>query len=263
MLTDDHFIIGDVHGHLDRLEALLIKAELIGEEMIPANKGADCVIVQVGDLGHYGGDSRTRDMLVHQFAEDFIDIQIWGNHDRAVFDRPAHGFTGYTTPRTETIMLMQNEIDRGKIVWAYSAHGYLITHAGLHPKLYDACFSVGMPGDDVAPPLAEWLNESSAAENARNQVGGARGGLRGASGGILWRDASEDLLKMTQIFGHTAGNEVREYSNRRPDWYKNMFPNEANPLPSYCIDIGGRNDGKLAGIFLPSRTIVEVNLGAN
>jgi hypothetical protein len=51
-------VIGDVHGHLDRLTALLEQEEVIARN---DSDGYDRVnhdvrVVQVGDLGHFGAD---------------------------------------------------------------------------------------------------------------------------------------------------------------------------------------------------------------
>ena len=212
-MKDDTFVIGDVHSHRDRLIALLQKAGIVNARMERIMPGI--TVIQVGDLLHLGTPT------AHDFhlAGDryIIDIQLWGNHDMAMVD-PRHHFNGYFPPdsRVKRSFIAKHPI------FFYRAHGFLITHAGLHPK--------------YAKKYVLRQNSPSVYSIPR-----ARGGYAEA-GGILWRDASEPLDKQPQIFGHTRHSHVTQYGN------------------SWCIDIGGVEDGKLAGIWLPSQTVVEVDL---
>jgi hypothetical protein len=128
---DDTFVIGDVHGHLDRLEALLKQEAFLvwceecqgGGQLVDGHHPADndfgwdydykdcdkcgglgwsrerkeVTIVQLGDLGHFGADaSPTGDTLCYKYVTDnrWADIVLWGNHDRALVDSQ-HIFNGY------------------------------------------------------------------------------------------------------------------------------------------------------------------------
>lgn len=227
-------VIGDVHGHLDRLAALLEQEGIIREigdgefERIDF----DTEVVQLGDLGHFGFDgSPTGDLLSWQYANEWIDVLLWGNHDRAVVEeRVVH--SGYRKPSPEVIHLMRIYEAEGKLKWAHEAHGHLMTHAGLHPLFGSVS--------------AEYLN-SDEADDIHVAIPRARGG-RHEAGGILWRDISEDLHKRPQVFGHSASREhqVRYVGD------------------SVCIDIGGKGDKPgdacLAGLYLPDRTVVRIDL---
>jgi diadenosine tetraphosphatase ApaH/serine/threonine PP2A family protein phosphatase len=68
----DVFVVGDVHGCLDELEALLVKARL----------GAKDTLVFVGDLVAKGPDSQG----VVQLAREREALAVLGNHDAHLLD---------------------------------------------------------------------------------------------------------------------------------------------------------------------------------
>lgn len=247
------FCIGDVHGHVDRLEALLMKAKC---------DETDCYVVQLGDLGHFGTDgSPTGDVMAWQYArEGWVDYVIWGNHDRAVVDQ-AHRFVGYQNPTPEVQHIMKLMEQEGRVLFAIEAHGWLLTHAGLHKqfKYNKAPVNKFDPGE-----IADWLNKHRDLDftvppdratdkdlfACVNAIGGKRGGWS-PYGGILWRDISEKLYGVPQVFGHSA-SQKHKVRGERDNWW--------------CIDIGGkggRDDPAadcLAGIWLPSQEIVQINM---
>lgn len=221
--------VGDVHGHLHRLEALLKEA----------GAGDDDTVVQLGDLGHVGRQTQHDDVLAWRAAQEgLVDIVLWGNHDRALVDR-RHMFGGYGDPSPELRKIV-NDMERdGRVKLAHAAHGWLLTHAGLHPDFGDV-------GD--AERLAQWLNDNPGSR-AVNAVGRYRGGDSPA-GGILWRDVEEDLdTRVPQVFGHSASRQ-HVVRGEADEWY--------------CVDIGGapgtREAECLAGIWLPSQELVQVRL---
>lgn len=254
------FVIGDVHGHVERLQALLVKAD---------TDNIDCTVVQVGDLGHFGKDTMEGDSAAWNYAQEgWVDTVLWGNHDRAAVD-PYHGFSGFTTPISDATTIM-NEMERaGRLLMAYAAHGWLITHAGLHAQMKFTTVPEGVDKTNAAS-LAQWLNSAEARRlfNPKygfskrgtekipsnravvNAVGRYRGGSS-SYGGILWRDINEKLwTKVPQIFGHSASSQ-------------HIVRGEAGKW--YCIDIGGKGGHGyqeaecLAGIWLPSEEIVRVD----
>jgi hypothetical protein len=87
-------VIGDVHGHDDRLEALLLQEGLIDSD--GRRLRTNCRIIQLGDLGHYGwnGDE-DGDRRCWAYARRWINVVLWGNHDRATVDA-GHAFSGYS-----------------------------------------------------------------------------------------------------------------------------------------------------------------------
>lgn len=266
--------IGDTHGHLDRLEALLMQEGIIGpcgmcgssgdvgeaDKAIfcPACEGIgtvrlhnDAIVVHLGDLGDYSSKgSPTGDELCWHYGKRWIDIQLWGNHDRAVFDQ-WHAFTNYQAPGPTVKHLMRQRINDGTLLLAYAAHGFLLTHAGLHPKFKHQRVDPALKEDPRA--FADWINQYSnpdlpideTAQGVRDAISGYRGG-RSTAGGILWRDAGESLYPFRQVFGHSAKRKVRMYM--------------AKTGSSYCIDTGKDSNNRLAGIWLPEERIATVNL---
>lgn len=242
--------IGDCHGHLDRLEALLVQEDIIHEcadsGLIRHNR--DVEVVQLGDLGHYGADTQARDRSIWMAAPHWLDTILWGNHDRACWDG-RHFFMGYTKPFPETLDAIKACVKEGKVRLADEAHGFLLTHAGLH-----ASYKYNKAPQASAAETAAWLqyheDEDGQDEDflaIRDAISTSRGG-RSNYGGILWRDASESLHKpYRQVFGHSSKDKVRTYQTGKTG-------------SSYCVDVGNQFNGRLAAIWLPDETIVEVKL---
>jgi hypothetical protein len=219
-MKDDVFVIGDCHGHINELLALVDKAQARRE-------GVE--IIQLGDLGHFGTESAERDYLCYEAVGPVIDLVLWGNHDRAVIDPHRHGFHGFQMPSSRMKLMMGTK----PVALAVVRHGFIITHAGIHPK-----FQKLFAGHDVSEyPRIIMENEN---DDLVNSIGRARGGWQ-SEGGILWRDYTEDLMRgCRQIYGHSRDDEVRVDAG------------------SYCIDICPREGGKLAGIWLPSQNVVTL-----
>lgn len=214
------FVIGDVHGHYDRLIALLTKANIIDEKG-RTELGQKTEVVQVGDLVNLTNDTRQNDLRTAKYAPDYLDVILWGNHDFAWFDENLT-FRGYARPAPE----LAHYLKKIKYKFIHQSHGFTITHAGIHP-LYK-----GWAKGDIQSPHDGM--------GVIYDIGYRRGGIN-QQGGILWRDAFEQLADIPQIFGHTRGDVVRWYGKDK-----------------VCIDIGGISDGRLAGIWLPSMEVVEL-----
>lgn len=246
-------VIGDCHGHLDRLEALLKQEGIIQDcpDSGLTRINHDVCCVQLGDLGHYGYDTGARDRSIWGAAPSWLDVILWGNHDRAVIDFH-HQFMGYSIPFPETKDIMRACEKEDKLVLSAEAHGFLLTHAGLHAK-----YKYNKAPQESAAACSEWLNAQEDVGSTdpdflavRDAVGPVRGS-GGNAGGILWRDASESLYKpFRQVFGHSSKDKVRTYQTGKTG-------------DSYCVDVGNQFNGRLAGIWLPDETVVEVNLTAN
>lgn len=273
------FVIGDVHGHLDRLEALLRAESILGN--CPACNGmgnlpcpdpglpdyecskcdgygvaridTDTLVIQLGDLGHYGKNgSPTGDLLCWNVVcrSRWCDIVLWGNHDRAIVQN-AHSFNGYLPPDPAIVHYMNVMREAGRLVLAQASHGHLLTHAGLHKAFKNQPVDPALKYD--VEKFVDWLNDADRqwfetremdnhARAIRDCVGAKRGG-RADHGGILWRDSGEKLYqRWPQVFGHTKGKLIRTYDN-----------------DSYCIDLGSQDNGRLAGMWLPEREFVQIN----
>lgn len=187
-------VIGDIHGHLDRFEALLKQEGLIdrcdncgggGEIWGPdpneapeylsgdaaiseeckfcdgfgiarVDEGANHIVL-LGDIGHFGLlTSQQADFMSYQVADLWADTILWGNHDRAVVQEE-HAFRGYGPPLPETKHLMQILRHERKLKLAFAAHGFLFTHAGLHLSWRDTETAVSFDHDDPVE-IAAWLN---------------------------------------------------------------------------------------------------------
>lgn len=298
-------VIGDVHGHFDRLEALLLQEGIIGRcprcngtgdiggnsseatfetpeeigrepqtfsfEIDPfcdrcqgegtARINRDVEVIQLGDLGHWGGStgSPTGDKITWQHADRWLDLVLWGNHDRALVDF-MHTFGGYQHPG-EVKALVDRLYGLGKLRMAAEAHGYLIVHAGVarHWKFLADRFS-------SAWSFSNWLNGLDQMKldflrghkprfnngNPRflhgeydfkrfgvlDAIGSARGGGADA-GGVLWMDWEREKHLQGDPFKFICGHTASKEGLFRNDEYGN-----------WCIDIGGKTEARLGGLWL-------------
>lgn len=230
-------------------------------------------IVLVGDICHLGhGASPTGDMLTLKAAVDWADVRLWGNHDRAAVDA-GHQFSGYQSPGPE----IRHMYKLADMKLAYEAHGFLITHAGLHEAFRYQVPEEGQEDmfqiikDDPAA-FADWINqicdinaECTPSQNAvRDAIGRWRGGGSPA-GGILWRDIDEKLyMGFRQVFGHSADRKHQVRYCTRKNHTRNLESIKGWGDWSYCVDVGGKGDHPgdncLAGIYLPDETIVKIDM---
>jgi hypothetical protein len=216
----------------------------------------DVEVVQLGDLGHWGdGGSPTGDKWCWEVAPDWLDIVLWGNHDRALVDK-THSFKGYQHPG-EVKVLVDEMYRSGRLRMAHHAHGYLLVHAGIHLgfKRHFEGYKADLAAEKLngldqaklaylrdrqAQPheAAEYLEARATRKQfgLLDAVGGARGG--GASeGGVLWMDwTQEKHLRgdpFKYICGHTRGDDFRQ------DQWGN-----------WCVDLGSKDNGCLGGLWL-------------
>jgi hypothetical protein len=288
-------IIGDVHGHLDRFEALLKQEGIIGPcpdcdgfgdiptgqcgdphdpdndtptaDMCPYCKGDgqrrinfNVDVVQLGDLGHFGEDaSPTGDELCYKYALDWIDVVLWGNHDRAIVDGACQ-FKGYLKPRPTVIHYLKQLANSDRLKFAHTAHGHLITHAGLHARFKYQNVDIDKNDPNA---VADWINENDGAlwgwENVYpeanaviNAVGRKRNG-RAPVGGILWRDRNEKLFdEFPQVFGHSADWEGRilRFNHRQ------IVPKGKH----WCVDIGCKDFPRLGGVWIDENGVRPVRV---
>lgn len=73
------YVIGDVHGRLDLLQAL---DRLIEADIAQSGRFLDCFIVHLGDFVDRGFDSRRLlDYLIQPPADGLVRVHLLGNHD--------------------------------------------------------------------------------------------------------------------------------------------------------------------------------------
>jgi hypothetical protein len=224
---DTHFVIGDVHGHIETLKELLFAAGLMDKD--ENRLRPEVQITQLGDLGQFDYEAQYFDKKCYELAIKMDMRVLWGNHDRAVIS-DQHRFRGYCEPDDQMKDLMEQVNPQN----AACAGEYLLTHAGLSPTYVEF-----ISGCDNVKDIASALNVKLFDTIVDAAIGIRRGGYD-PTGGILWRDADEPLWNgVPQIFGHTRG-DVRQYGT------------------SYCIDTASKCNGSLVGMWLPSKQLVVV-----
>lgn len=262
-------VIGDVHSNLRALEDLLIQEGIIGPcdacgasgdvseaseaEFCPGCKGDGLTrlnraveVVQLGDLGDYRAASMTSDSMIVNFADTWIDIFLRGNHEEPVFAGPTFG--GYARPLPETKHRLDLWRHERRLLLAYEAHGFLITHAGLGDHAFDDYPTGSLKRSDPWA-LARWINRKDRdlphkwdpnTFPVRDNISWYRGGSD-EHGGLLWRDSREGLFDIRQVFGHTS--------------HELALSQETKAGLSYCIDTS--KHGSLSAIWLPSEKVIR------
>ena len=235
-------VIGDVHGKFDHLH-LLLEREGIIKEGTRVKNGVE--VIQLGDLGDFRKSSFPSDKQCYEALRNgWIDYLLWGNHDRAVRDE-RHAFSGFYRPSAMISHMMRMlEIDK-RLKMAMAIHGYLLTHAGLHPQFDNAVVPEGLNKYDPYD-VADYLNQDPEKfarvdlDEFINNIGRTRGGMS-FWGGILWRDNRDEPLyhEFPQVFGHTSSDGI-------------MVDGK-----SYCVDTS--KSGKVSAIWLPDKKIVSVS----
>jgi hypothetical protein len=245
-MTKRTFVVGDVHGHHDRLLKLLYKAGAIDVygALMPGVE-----IVQLGDLGNFTRDTYSADVDTLALAHRLHIQMLWGNHDRAVVDPMHHRFRNFHPPGDavyDRLLSLHPKL-------ALARHGYLLTHAGLNP-IWARSWPAGMTADEACARIYEENGMyGQGAGGLTNQIGKYRGGSM-SDGGILWRDDDEPLwMGVPQIYGHSRG-DIRGRVQRLE------FDETGGEVPvwSLCIDVGGHSDGNLAGVWLDTMKVVAV-----
>lgn len=236
-------VVGDTHGHIDRLAALL------RQEGITNDKGDridfETRVIHIGDIidGRMSTVGRDRSILEAATDRQWIDDLIWGNHERGLFDPNRHGFKGMLIS-PETKILLNRLERRGQTHYALAVHDFLLTHAGL-----GAYWDSQVPDEleDVVTILNGLDGYNAGVLHAVSYL---RQGSHPA-GGIIWRDDSEPISgKFNQVYGHTAD----------PDALHRLH--ETDGKVAYKIDIGKKHPA-LGGIWLPSHKLVKIDLSVS
>ena len=237
------FVMGDSQYGYERPLALLKKEGFVfseGDKDVRERK--DISVVHVGDNGDYYWGTELRDQRAWEVLPQHLDEMLIGNHEAAAMF--GHQLGGFSPPNKVTMQIMENLYITGKLKFATSHNGFLITHAGVHPM-----FEEMLPDDPVE--AADCLNSYKLDPN--NPILSFCGSYRGGCdrfGGILWRDVSEAISdKWPQIFGHSRMESVTVISKE--------FTDEDY---HYAIDVGYPSNGRIAGIYTKDLKAVEVNI---
>lgn len=216
-------VIGDVHARSDALWALL---GAVGAVDAGGRRNPDHWIVQLGDLLDRRASSQAN-LQTARLAASAVDVVLAGNHESTMLrERPGRGGAALATLAS-----------RG---WPYAAAAcgdWLITHAGVHPKLVPE-----LPpdaGECAAEINDRWHRRAPdyGGDPLFDWVGPARGG-KAPYGGIFWTHPVEwgprREAPWGQIIGHVPQPEPRRLTGRR-----------------WAIDVGAR-DGRLAALIRTS-----------
>lgn len=253
-MTDDTFIIPDIHGNW-RLALGLLEQEGLIEyvEDLPRRQHLEHRVVQLGDLCNCVRGSINDDLQAVKLVGPIIDVMLIGNHEHPYFGGiPFDGFAYYMELKNEILKLN----DRNLIQAALEVDGIMFSHAGVVQS---------------ADGIEEWRTDNKAADFAEslctlwlakeythamfNTIGQARGG-RFSEGGVLWADWKEPkTTQFPQIFGHTVGktwraegsvNGVPNFTLIRP--YADATPMQVQTL---CLDIGaGKTSRNILGCWI-------------
>jgi hypothetical protein len=184
-------VVGDVHARHHALEALLRDLGVIGAS---GRRKRGSWVVQVGDLLDRKAEPEAN-LATARLAAKSVDVVLAGNHEWRLLDS-ADG-------NDEALAVLA---ERGwPAAAAATQDGWLITHAGVHPKL-----ARELPAD--ALECAAEINRrwSRGAKQRRrdslfSSVGPARGG-DAAYGGVIWMHSDEWPSKATTPWGQIAGH---------------------------------------------------------
>lgn len=212
-------VIPDVHLRIKQLKNIL------GEW------GGRGRVIFLGDFFDDFGDSTERNAEMARFLKEEVlgrdDYTVlMGNHDLHYHPKCPRELrcSGFSEEKLKAIGEVLSLDDFLKFRWATTEGGFLLTHAGLHPRLL--------------PPFAEidsgkisaWVNDSC--DKALDLMDASEPLLRAGYirfgsqpvGGVVWMDMREyeHIPNLRQIFGHTP---LQTYSKDGPD-----------DESSFCID---------------------------
>lgn len=221
--------IGDAHGEYYAFAAVLIHAGLMDPELNWT--GGKTILVQSGDILDRGDSPLQIDNLldilqVQARAAGGDIIRIIGNHELEILRK---NFFITSLPYFQVASFRSkliNGVLSGKWCAAYSARGFLFTHAGVCDTLY-ALIREELPGEKpteakMAAHINEIFRESVESGHYRHHIFNVSY-IRGGSdrfGGIFWEDFSSllrnhQLCPFRQVIGHTTVSEVVMASDKK------------------------------------------------
>jgi hypothetical protein len=235
-------VVGDLHGDHRGLEKLL---RHIGVIDYSGKRQPGYHVVQLGDLVHVGPTTETRDMIIVELLQQgWLDLVLCGNHElKHAYGLSCGWFYGIDEEANAVGPLLRNLVAQGQLRPAVALDGWLLTHAGLHPRYAGGFVDEGAPDAAAAAARLNDAFDAALAEGGGvpavfSSIGPIRSGGRDLRpGGIFWADASE--MKgaaaentLPQIFGHTpqAG-----------------FPRRIDER-MWCVDVGAALSGVVVAL---------------
>lgn len=215
--------VGDAHGEYYSFAAVLIHAGLMDPDLNWT--GGKKILIQIGDILDRGSDplhiDRLLDVLQIQAKKAGGDvIRLIGNHELEIL-RKNYFITSLPYFQIEPFrQKLIRGIKRGRLVAAYSARGFLFTHAGICDNLFGSLKkeieSKGKPSPaQFAKHINKVFKEAVETSNYHHPIFNVSY-MRGGSdrfGGIFWEDLNSllenhQLCPFLQIVGHTNVEEI-------------------------------------------------------
>lgn len=257
-------VFGDMHQKVDWAKAVLEK-----------ESGNFDHIVFLGDAFDSFMDPPLVSSITEtaSFYKDLINgvygpsTVLLGNHDVAYREasyQMRKGYTikglynscsGYTNNKAQKINKELTDEDWSKTKLFVMANGWLLSHAGVHPKFWYPLITAEQNVEKLDHYATETLELISFRPSALLEPGQARGGPSRV-GGITWLDFGqefEDGIPYPQIVGHTPSDQIRKIGD--------SFCIDCFQCSYAIIDTNGkaRFEGiefsKLSNMWLPKKMI--------
>ena len=212
---------------------MLLHFEAINEFNQRINKD-EIKVYCTGDLID-GGVNRQGDLLLLDYAEEWFDAVVIGNHELPFFGGPA--FTGLRKYDRELRLRLLELEQKGVYVPSVVVGDYLLTHAGFAERW---SFQTAQDADDVIRMVWRDADDTTKEVPMLDWIGPGRAAAKWANpcGGVFWADWSEVRnQKINQIVGHstkTNGPICIKYDNAE----------------HWNIDVGGKYGCCLGGVVI-------------
>jgi hypothetical protein len=230
-------VVGDIHGDWRSMLALLRRVGAIDDV---GERQPGWWLAQLGDLIH-GGRPSIDDARCLAEGLRLFDVILYGNHELPHAHPAARfpHFVGAAPLTPDAQQTLDRAVAAGRFSAATSIDGWLLTHAGLHPRFQD---ELGTSHD--AATAAALLHErfarrvaDSAHDPVFDAVGWARGGIDPV-GSIFWLDWRDlrrvaSANRLHQIVGHTPCEDGPERAGER----------------LWCVDVGAALSGQVCALL--------------
>jgi hypothetical protein len=246
--TDVRVVVGDTHGDHVGLLLALRQVGAIDERNVRVPGYWLC---HIGDVIHAGHGVQDDDVTCLKLALDLFDCLLYGNHETP-FAVDLGSFVGQN-PTLDCQPMLDASVQAGRWQAATAVDGYLLTHAGLHPRLVEGSQALEplRDIDRLHDPIAvagaindafELRIESGELEPVFDWVGPVRSSRRREPcGGIFWCDWSELMeaernprlrSPLKQIVGHTPRRNVQQALDGK----------------YWCVDVGAALSGYVGAL---------------